>query len=88
MSNVIISNPVDQKKIKSILSEISDSLTRISAEREYIKEAIEALSEDFDLEKKLIRKMANIYHKQNFSTVESEMEELSLMYENIMGTQE
>jgi hypothetical protein len=80
-----ISNPVDQTKIKKMLSEISDSYTRISAERDLIKETIEALSEDFDIDKKILRKMAQIYHKQNYSTVEAEQEELALLYESVVG---
>jgi ribosomal protein S17E len=81
----IVSNPADQIKIKKMLSEISDSYTRISAERELIKETIEALAEDFDLEKKILRKMAQIFHKQNYSTVEAEQEELAQLYESVVG---
>ena len=81
-----ISNPADQIKIKKMLSEISDSFTRIEAERDLIKETIEALSEDFDIDKKILRKMARIFHKQNYSTVEAEQEELALLYESVVGT--
>jgi hypothetical protein len=80
-----ISNPADQVKIKKMLSEISDSFTRIEAERDLIKETIEALSDDFDIEKKILRKMARIFHKQNYSTVEAEQEELALLYESVVG---
>ena len=80
----MISNQADQIKIKKMLSEISDSYTRISAERELVKETIESLAEDFDLDKKLLRKMAQIFHKQNYSEVESEQEELALLYESII----
>ena len=80
-----ISNPADQVKIKKMLSEISDSFTRIEAERDLIKETIEALSDDFDIDKKILRKMARIYHKQNYSTVEAEQEELALLYESVVG---
>jgi len=81
----VISNPADQVKIKKMLSEISDSFTRIEAERDLIKETIEALSEDFAIDKKILRKMARIFHKQNYSTVEAEQEELSLLYESVVG---
>lgn len=70
-----------------MLSEISDSYTRISAERELVKETIEALAEDFAIDKKLLRKMAQIFHKQNYSEIESEQEELALLYESINGNQ-
>jgi hypothetical protein len=87
MTNVI-SNPADKLKIKKMLGEISDSYTRISAERELIKDTIEALAEDFEIEKKVLRKMAQVYHKQNFSTVEAEQEDFVFMYESILGTEE
>lgn len=59
----IISNPQDKLKIKKMMSEISDSYTRISAERTLILETIAALAEDFELDKKVLRKMAQVYHK-------------------------
>lgn len=79
-----ISNPKDQEKIRTMLSEISNSYTRISAERDLINETIQALSEDFEIDKKILRKMAQIFHKQNYTEVESEQEELALLYESIV----
>ena len=85
MSNVI-SNPADKLKIKKMMSEISDSYTRISAERDLVKETIAVLAEDFELDKKVLRKMAQVYHKQNFTTVEAEQEDFVFTYESILGT--
>lgn len=85
---IVISNPADKLKIKKMLGEISDSYTRISAERELVKETIEALAEDFEIDKKVLRKMAQVYHKQNFTTVESEQEDFVFMYESILGVEE
>lgn len=82
----LISNPKDQEKIRKMMTEISNSYTRISAERDLIKETIEALSEDFEIDKKILRKMAQIFHKQNYTQVENEQEELSLLYESIAGS--
>lgn len=80
-----ISNPKDQEKIRKMMMEISNSYTRISAERDLINETIHAVSEEFQLDKKLFRKMAQIFHKQNYTEVENEQEELSLLYESIVG---
>lgn len=88
MATTVISNPADKLKIKKMLGEISDSYTRISAERELIKETIEALAEDFEIEKKVLRKMAQVYHKQNFTTVEAENEDFVFTYESILGVEE
>ena len=51
MTNVI-SNPADKVKIKKMMGEISDSYTRIEAERDLIKDTINALAEDYEIEKK------------------------------------
>lgn len=80
-----ITNPKDQEKIRKMMTEISNSYTRISAERDLINETIQALSEDFEIDKKILRKMAQIFHKQNYTQVENEQEELSLLYESIVG---
>lgn len=86
--SVVISNPKDQAKIKTMLGEISNSLTRIAAERDLIKETVASLSEEFEVDKKILNKMARIFHKQNFTEVTAENEELDLLYESIVGVPE
>jgi hypothetical protein len=36
--SIMLSNPADRKKIREALQEISNSMTRIEGERDYIKE--------------------------------------------------
>jgi len=81
----IPSNPADQKKIRDALQEISNSLTRIAAERDYIKEAIKDTCEQFELDKKLFRKMAKVYHKSTFSEEVAEHTQFEVMYQTITG---
>ena len=54
----LISNPEDRKKIKQALIEISDSMTRIDAEKDLIKDIIQDTSDNFKLPKKYLNKMA------------------------------
>lgn len=82
-----ISNPADKLKIKKMMGEISNSYTRIEAERDLIKDTIDALSKEYEMEKKQLRKMSRTFHKQNYSTVEAEQEEFTFLYESIMGTE-
>lgn len=84
MTNVI-SNPADKAKIKKMMSEISNSYTRIEAERDLIKDTIDTLFEDYEIEKKQLRKMSRTFHKQNYSTLEAEQEEFAFLYESIVG---
>ena len=71
MTNSIIipSSDADKQRIKGAMEEISNAYTRIEAERDFIKEAIVALSEDVGIPKKYLSKMATMYHKNNVSEV-------------------
>ncbi len=44
---VVPSNPADLKKLKDGIEEITNSMTRVDGEKEYQKEAIEELSEQY-----------------------------------------
>ena len=65
----IETNEVERKKVRDALQEISNSMTRIEGEREYIKEAKKMLVEAKLIDKKVLNRMIKVYHKQNFSTV-------------------
>ena len=88
MSVVTISNPKDRETIKKMLGEISNSYTRIEAERDLIKDTIASLSEEYEIDKKDLNIMAKIYHKQNYSEVSSKNEEIQFLYESIVGIPE
>lgn len=75
---------VDKNKVLGVLKEISNAMTRIEAERDYIKEAVKAAADEHQLDKKILRKMASVYHKQNFEEVQGENEEFSELYETIV----
>lgn len=82
MSNQI-SNPADRKAINQALQEISDSLTRIEGERDFIKEAIADTCEKFELDKKIFRKMVKVFHKSTFNEEVAEHEQFEVLYETI-----
>tara|TARA_R110000868_G_scaffold276552_3_gene536234 strand:+ start:577 stop:831 length:255 start_codon:yes stop_codon:yes gene_type:complete len=84
MSIIIPSSPADIKQIKDCMTEVSNALTRMDAERDFIKQAISDLSEDVDIDKKCLRKMATVYHKQNLSEVTGEIEDLQALYEAVL----
>lgn len=81
----MLSNPKDRERLLNAIKEIDNSLTRVSAERDFQKDAITSVAEDLDLEKKYVRKLATIYHKQNLSQVQQETEEVFELYELITG---
>lgn len=77
----MLSNPVDREKLLNAIKEISNSMTRVDAEKDFQKDAIDKIADELDLEKKHVRKLAGIYHRQNFTTVQQEQEELQELYE-------
>ena len=86
MSNVIVpSSPEDRKKIKDALIEISASLTRMEAERDLIKDILVEVEDKFELPKKYTRKLARIYHKQNYAEIRQEQDDVATLYETVTG---
>jgi hypothetical protein len=85
MAKAKVSATVDLGKVKKGLQEISDSLTRAEAERDYVKDAIKAIADENGLQKKIVAKMAKVYHKQNYSEVVAESDEFQTMYEKVTG---
>jgi uncharacterized protein YydD (DUF2326 family) len=83
-----ISNEADRKKIRDAFFEVSNSYTRIEAERDLIKEIIADLAEKFELPKKTLNKMARTYHKRNFDEEQAKFEEFEALYDEIVLTAE
>ena len=79
------SDPAARKAIKKCMDELSASMARIDGERDFIKEAIANICEEYEMSKKTFRKLAKVYHKQNFSREVAENEEFETMYEQLTG---
>ena len=81
-----LSNPADRKKVKDAINEISNSLTRIEAERDLIKEIVKEVSDTHQIPRKIVRKMAKTYHSQNLTQEVQEHEEFVDLYESVTQT--
>ena len=79
----MLSNPADRKKLLDCVKELSDSMLRAEAEKSLQKEAISDIAEELDIPKKYIAKVAAIYHKQNYSQVQTELDDINTLYEAI-----
>ena len=82
----IPSSPTDRKAILDCMKELSASMTRTEGEREFQREAIKELCDNLELSKKTFRRMAKVYHKQNFTKEIEEHEEFETMYETITNS--
>lgn len=80
---------IKKKAIQDFCAEMSASMTRKSAEGDFQKEAINLLMEKFEgLDKKILRKMAKVFHASNFSTVVEADEEFQIEYVKVFGVQD
>ncbi len=82
----IPSSPVDRKAILDCMKELSASMTRVEGERDFQREAVKDLCDKLELSKKTFRRMAKVYHKQNFNKEIEEHEEFEEMYETITNS--
>lgn len=74
----------DRKELLGVLKEISNAMTRTEGERDFIKEAIKDAAEKYQMNKKVLRRMAKVYHKNSYSDEINEMEEFQKLYETIV----
>ena len=55
-----------QEKLKKAVNELSDSMTRTAAERDLVKEIVKKISEETQIDKKIIRRMAKTFYQNSF----------------------
>jgi archaellum component FlaC len=79
------SNPADRKKIRDIFYEMAGITQTIKDRREDLKSYVEVLSNDYQMPKKLIPKIAKIVFEHNFDDISEEHSAIELIYEGIMG---
>jgi hypothetical protein len=78
--------PQDKKKLEDSLKDMSTSMTRVEAERDLQKNLIGDICEELDLNKKVFRKLAKVYHKQNFADEVATHQEFESLYETVTKT--
>lgn len=73
----------DRKKIRDALQEASNSLLRVDAERDLIKNIIADLNDAYKIPKKTISKMIKVHHKNNFQEEVAEADEFETLYQTV-----
>lgn len=76
-------SPTQKQSIKNCLQEISNSMTRMEAERDNIKEIVNRCATEFEMNKRITRKLARIFHKRNMEEERAEQQEISDTYDAI-----
>ena len=75
--------PTQLKEIKGKFDEISNSMTRVGAEKELVKEIYADLKDKDEVPPKIARKLARTYHKRNLAEVRAENDDLVETYETV-----
>ena len=73
----------DKKDIKRVMQGVLESMIRISSEKEFVKEAIVAMSEKYEIDKKSLKKVATILYKQNIAEVNANNSDVQDLYEDL-----
>jgi len=74
----------DKKKLKNVIYALNDSMTRVSAERDLQKEAINEIFDELGIDKKIVRKMAKAYFMANYNNMVEEEKNFQDFYDSII----
>ena len=80
-----ITNPADKEKLMRVLRTCSDSLTRISAERDLIRDEMKVICDELELPKRIVNRLVKTYHKQNFAEEVTVNEQFQTLYETVVN---
>lgn len=80
---ITISSPEDRKKIRDAIQEISNSLIRMEAERDLIKEIVKEVSDEHQIPRKIVSKIAKTFHRQNLTQEVADHEDFVDLYETV-----
>jgi hypothetical protein len=73
-----------KKELKDAVRQLNDSMTRVAGEKDFQKEAITEVSDKTGVDKKIIRRMANVYYKSNYAEVQEEQRQFEEFYDGVM----
>ena len=81
----MLPSPKDRETLLNAIKELSDSMTRVDAEKDFQKDVLAGVVEKLEIKKTMVSKLANVYHKQTYSKVQEESEQLETLYEELFA---
>jgi len=81
----IPSSEEHRKDIFKAIEQMSDAMTRMKAEGEYIKETKKFIKETYEIDPKWISKTLKDFHDDKFDKTVKEFEEYEAFYETIVN---
>jgi predicted solute-binding protein len=73
-----------KKELKEAIQQLNDSMTRVAAERDFQKDSVNSISDKTGVDKKIIRRMAKVYFKANYSQEQEENRNFEEFYDGVM----
>jgi hypothetical protein len=74
----------DKQKLLKVLRDCSDSMARMDAEKDLVREAITETSKNMQLPKRLVARLVKVYHKQNYDEEVAVHEQFETLYETVV----
>lgn len=75
--------PEQKKDLQNAIREISNSMVRTEAERDLIKDIVKTQSDNLQIPKKIINKIAKTFHKQSLHQEVADHEDFVELYEKV-----
>jgi len=85
-SVVLPSAEADILAIQKVLKEVSDCMTRIDSEKDFIKDALSDLSKQYQIPKVMLNRVAKTFHNRNISEERAKTEDVFYLYDGIFST--
>lgn len=79
-----LNDPKEREKFKNCMVALSEYFQIIEDQKETIKEVVNELSETYELDKKIVRKMAVTMFKSNYADQRKESDRFSELYERVI----
>lgn len=76
-------NEKQKEKLANGVKEIFVSLTNIDDSRSHINDVLDMLQDECAIDKKIVRKLATMYHKGTYQDFKNSQEEIFDIYESL-----
>ena len=83
--NEVRLNPEELKAFKNAITEITNSMTRIDAENELIKDICDVQKQKYGVQPAITKKVATMVHKQNLQEESDKFEAIITLTESVMN---
>lgn len=80
----VLADPEERKKLKQALATVTHHFQLIDDQKEAIKEVIEEIADTYSIDKKFVRKLANVMYKHNYASLQEENRHFEILYETLV----